>query len=70
MSTDGGPAFPRAYAENAYGDERGMSLRDWFAGQALLGIMSDLSNLSGEVPRYAAARAYAIADAMIAERAK
>ena len=29
MAADGGPAFPRA------GSTAGMSLRDWFAGQAL-----------------------------------
>lgn len=27
---DGGPAFPRG----TYGDQEGMRLRDWFAGQA------------------------------------
>ena len=35
MSTinDGGPAFPR----HAYDGHDGMTLRDWFAGQALAG---------------------------------
>ena len=36
-TTDGGPAFPRtaAYTHTA---QKGMSLRDWFAGQALVGM--------------------------------
>ena len=46
MSTtrdDGGPAFPAGTYCNNFGDEvpmRGMSLRDWFAGQALAGLLS------------------------------
>jgi hypothetical protein len=44
-----------------------MSLRDWFAGQALIGVAS-----SREWERYTdvAAHAYGLADAMLAERAK
>lgn len=37
---DGGPAFPRPASEYTSG-ERGMSLRDWFAGQALAGLCAD-----------------------------
>lgn len=64
---DGGPAFPFEYeAFTRYGRElvsgKGMSLRDWFAGQAL-------SNLPGNGGAVQMARtAYLIADAMIAER--
>ena len=35
MKADGGPAFPMSE-----GDWSGMSLRDWFAGQALAGLMA------------------------------
>jgi hypothetical protein len=37
--TDNPPAFPNAsdYLDNSYG----MTLRDWFAGQALAGIMAN-----------------------------
>lgn len=61
---DGGPAFP------VPGDD-GMTLRDWFAGQALAEayremIQSDYHE-STHI-RGAARRAYAIADAMIAAR--
>lgn len=34
---DGGPAFPSGHGELGL---EGMSLRDWFAGQALAGIMA------------------------------
>lgn len=47
MSTppDGGPAFPTRYPANdprssGFFTEEGMSLRDWFAGQALQGWLS------------------------------
>jgi len=46
-------------------DALGMSLRDWFAGQAIVG--EDLSQ--NEIDLIAAA-AYNLADAMIAERSK
>ena len=72
---DGGPAFPGEYAitmgHPEGGDETrmisggGMSLRDWFAGQALAGLVSRQStNIK------AAEGAYACADAMLAERDK
>ena len=40
-TTDGGAAFPRPSKLNpdeVSGDQSGMSLRDWFAGQALAGL--------------------------------
>jgi hypothetical protein len=42
-----------------------MSLRDWFAGQALAGAAVEITNTES-----AAKWAYRAADAMIAERAK
>ncbi len=61
---DGGPAFP-IFGEG--GTEVGMSLRDWFAGVALSGMVShpDMcpSTVSG-----VAQEAYRYADAMISER--
>ena len=65
---DGGPAFPSV----DYGSI-GMSLRDWFAGQALAGVIAACcqDTLNFETREQLFARnAYAIADAMLAERAR
>lgn len=66
---DGGPAFPLpCTAEgNAANVPAGMSLRDWFAGNALLATAgyretADMNDI--------AVQAYAIADAMLTERSK
>jgi hypothetical protein len=62
----GGRAFPT----NGYGD--GMSLRDWFAGQALAGLLAfspEGCDSSGNFGfRAAAKEAYWYADAMLARR--
>jgi len=74
---DGGPAFPMIESD-FHGDGRvfhystgGMSLRDYFAGQALEGM----AYMFVMNPEYvdcenAAKQAYKVADAMIAEREK
>jgi hypothetical protein len=68
----GGPAFPRSGVKDGYGkvvgDVAGMDLRDWFAGQALAGILANPSRLDGV--QNTVEGAYCLADAMIAERAK
>jgi len=39
---DGGPAFPNVPSDPGYTKwDEGMSLRDWFAGQALTGLMAN-----------------------------
>lgn len=62
----GGAAFP------THGCADGMSLRDYFAGQALIGIMADpfVHNLTGETNRFnwIPKVAYAYADAMLYQR--
>src|SRR5574340_468080 len=89
--TDGGPAFPTPVAgcnDGVYpassvvqGGE-GMSLRDWFAGQALAGMLSNKGSsatlyalsiityrpLDFPPPWNCAKMAYALADAMLAAR--
>ena len=72
---DGGPAWPSHdylvgdISKDKFqklGETRGMSLRDYFAGQAL----PDLAECSGLTPEQMARRCYEIADAMLAERSK
>jgi hypothetical protein len=62
---DGGPAFPRP----SMATDDGMTLRDWFAGQAMAGIMGNSGINHGIYPPDEAARnCYAIADAMLGAR--
>jgi hypothetical protein len=89
---NGGSAFPAAASEwidhpvhgrinrADIGDapEQGMSLRDWFAGQALAALIAKHPPLAPTtddgpefgVPALAARGAYLYADAMLAERQK
>ena len=79
---DGGPAFPLRWTcshgadcncGHCDGDGRrvlleseGMTLRDWFAGQALAGLCAH--SLGEQDEKCLAAQAYYQADAMLAER--
>lgn len=73
--TTGGSAFPHptAYDHSDHpSDENGMSLRDYFAGQALA-VLMDLGSVDGSVDgsyEGTALIAYRQADAMIAEGRK
>lgn len=93
-ANNGGPAFPRpmsvshgGVSEHQFssGDQDGMTLRDWFAGMALQGMLeSGLLSKCFDARRqdsnhaktvswfasFAAPDAYDIADAMLAEREK
>jgi len=71
----GGPAFPiECNIENGFRDDTGMTLRDWFAGQALASVPLrawDHVGDSDEDRIKAWARcAYMAADAMLAEKFK
>jgi len=82
MKNDGGPAFPaEEWIDN--GDpfivnptrHCGMTLRDWFAGMALQGVMATASGLGnmteeerGEHLGEVAAILYDMSDAMLAAR--
>ena len=57
---NGGPAFPGPFSQ-----DRGMTLRDWFAGQALAGIISLGDNTNWDDDANCAYRA---ADAMLEAR--
>lgn len=68
---DGGRAFPASAGDYL---QRGMSLRDWFAGQALNGIASNPETVATagtgltDACRMLAQVAYAMADAMLKAR--
>lgn len=67
QTPDGGPAFPTTYIEVEYGSSYGgMTLRDYFAGQALAGMLAN-SSARGAWATYAE-HSYAQADAMISAR--
>lgn len=69
---DGGPAFPYAFQhENSVNFSKsrfapGMTIRDWFAGQALPRATIGAGGCAAAI----SARAYFIADAMLAARKK
>jgi hypothetical protein len=74
---DGGPAFPQPPVESTPGGAPwglgadGMSLRDYFAGQALVGLIAKAYGSDGTPDAYDAADyAYHAADAMLDERRK
>ena len=59
-SNDGGAAFPVMYCSE------GMTLRDYFAGQALAGILASAN--FGSMKDWIGGKAYQAADAMISAR--
>lgn len=83
---DGGPAFPNSSREFTQGSyvgrevitEGGMNLRDYFAGQALVGLISNRHALAAadiarlqtgrDGPDNLALAAYGIADSMLRTR--
>jgi hypothetical protein len=70
MKDTGGPAFPAQHFDLADG-EHGMTLLDWFAGQALMGMMASRNPSSPKfTPEMDAVYVYAVARSMLAERSK
>lgn len=74
---DGGPAFPVVSGMHVgclKGEccrvSEGLSLRDWFAGQALVGLLANETTGKEIAPVDCVEGAYVLADAMLAERAK
>ena len=68
---DGGAAFPNpGSTDGSLYPELGMSLRDWFAGQALAGLCANVAwnGLGAAGIKVRAIDAYSIADAMLAAR--
>lgn len=67
---DGGPAFPaEGGCDSGLHPNPGMSLRDWFAGQAIIGLAAITAHDETVTRRLTVvAEAYAVADAMLAAR--
>ncbi len=83
QTPNGGPAFPTVFIEVEWGSSYGgMTLRDYFAGQALSSVLKSSGDLStyydigagskgdNDIPSPLAIAkySYALADAMLAER--
>lgn len=73
FATHGGPAFPhneKNHDGSHYWSQSGMTLRDWFAGQALAGIVTNAGAHTQEdgYCKSFAEDAYRFADAMLAAR--
>lgn len=66
---DGGPAFPLQITHGDFvaGQAPGLSVRDWFAGQAMAGLLASNEYSTFDSPDVGA-MAYTQADAMIAAR--
>lgn len=60
-------AFP--HGDPTHGGDIGMTLRDWFAGQAMAALLTNANNPQITPDRFATA-AYMAADALLAEREK
>jgi hypothetical protein len=77
MDENNPPAFPVKVKRNTSTDPfatpreiqlEGMTLRDWFAGQALSGLCANQRATHEWIGQYAASSAYSIADALLAAR--
>ena len=62
---DGGPAFPRTGNETTIEPQSGMTVRQWYKGMALSGLLAD----PGETLSHAAINAASLADKLLAEDA-
>lgn len=74
MTNDGGPAYPgdvRMRVSGGYEVQRGMSLHDYYAGQALTGLLAmrahPASGLTADIDAVTS-DSFRIADAMLAAR--
>ena len=66
---DGRPAFPVRWEDMAHSNSHhGMTLRDWFAGQALAGIIANEGMFDQAIMLLNSEACYKQADAMLAAR--
>jgi hypothetical protein len=70
----GGPAFPtqnyQTLAPLPTGYSEGISVRDYFAAKAMVGILANDSNPGPEQVPHIVESAYILADAMLSQREK
>ena len=67
-NNDGGPAFPGLHpSKECHYQDAGMTLRDYFAGQALAAMAIQIC-VEKPAAEFMATSAYKIADAMLAAR--
>lgn len=69
-SDDAFEYFEPAHPCNDNVDHDGLSIRDWFAGQVLNGMISNPDTHDLSDPRYFAKQSYLIADEMLKERVR
>jgi hypothetical protein len=69
QQNNGGPAFPyrEEDGQGGYEQHQGMSLRDYFAAQALVGMLSE-GRSNSNAKHWMPEEAYELADAMLAAR--
>ena len=65
---DGGPAFAKVCDEHFHDGQTGMSLRDYFAGQAIAGAALTIAGRTDFTSRKYAYYAYQVADIMLSQR--
>lgn len=74
MRKTGGPAYPlvdyKFDGSPSTFNSPGLTIHDWFAGQALMGILAQWPDGAEYDPHQTAKAAYEYADAMITERNK
>ena len=71
LDAHGGPAFPLVFDDDTKATREifsGMSLRDWFAGMAMQGMIAKDTEPSPEQVPIIVKSAYIMADAMLKER--
>ena len=68
-NNDGGPAFPSVGKWESDVPEKGMTLRDYFAGQAIVIMLRSWDGMTdAQMVKHWGVSAYLVADSMLAAR--
>lgn len=72
LAAQGGYAFPHMMAQGHKDYAGGMTLRDWFAGNAMCRMLTVAAeahvSMKSDIPKIIASKAYEMADAMLEAR--